>query len=243
MIDRYEQLVTLRYLENLLRSGANAEKYRAIRVFLGESGESLGVGLPEILSPAQLNEELAALDARWEALRALIQGRLLALRGTRPDRIERNLRAIAAALDLNTRDRALLGLLVRHRIGGAIDSLFDALGAGPEHPMGRLYSALQALLGFSRADVIRRLAFSAPLLSGGLVQRSAGELRVLGRLLWAVQTASIAKTDAAEHLLGKPVGADLRWEDFDHVAADRDQIELILRQATVRPTKGIQILL
>jgi transitional endoplasmic reticulum ATPase len=39
------------------------------------------------------------------------------------------------------------------------------------------------------------------------------------------------------------LGADLRWEDFDHVAADRDQIELIFRQATARPMKGIHILL
>ena len=243
MIDRYEQLVTLRYLDNLLRSGAHAEKYRAIRVSLGESGEDLGVALPAALSPAQLNEEIGALDARWEDLRALIQRRLLELRGTRPDRIERNLRAITWALELNARDRALLGLLVRQRIGGVIDRLFDALGAGPEHSMGRLYTALQALLGFSRADVIQRLQSSAPLLAGGLVQRSGGEIRVLGRLMWAVQTASIARADATEHLLGKPLGADLRWEDFDHVAADRDQIEHILRQATAKPTKGIHILL
>src|SRR6266542_1512537 len=220
MIDRYEQLVTLRYLENLMRSGAHAERYRAIRVSLGESGEDLGVALPAALSPAQLNEEIGALDARWEDLRALIQRRLLELRGTRPDRLERNLRAITAALELNARDRALLGLLVRQRIGGVIDRLFDALGAGPEHSMGRLYTALQALLGFSRADVIQRLQSSAPLLAGGLVQRSGGEIRVLGRLMWAVQTASIARADATEHLLGKPLGADLRWEDFDHVAIE-----------------------
>lgn len=36
---------------------------------------------------------------------------------------------------------------------------------------------------------------------------------------------------------------DLRWEDFDHVAADRDQIEHILRQAAAKPTRGIHILL
>ncbi len=243
MVDRYEQLVTLRYLENLLRSGAHVEKYRAVRAFLEDSGKGLGLELPATTSPAQVDEEIAALDARWDDLRALIQGRLAELRGARPDRIERNLRAICTALDFNARDRALLGLLVRQHIGGAVDKLFDALGTGPEHPIRKLYAALETLLGFSRADVIRRLQFSAPLLAGGVVQRSGGDVRVLGRVLWAVQTASIAKADAVDHLLGKPLGADLGWEDFDHVAADRDQIEGILRQATARPTKGIHILL
>lgn len=99
-------------------------------------------------------------------------------------------------------------------------------------------------LGMTIRNYERRLRWDLPLVSSGLVtvDDEDGDVNIadrLSRFRWNTDE----RADVRELLLGKSETTDLKWSDFDYLRQKRDDIESVLRGASERGAKGVNILL
>ena len=100
------------------------------------------------------------------------------------------------------------------------------------------------LLGISANTVHRRFRNDAPLVRSGLVSiDSDGDLTLVGRLLRLATVPGDSSIDVTHLLLGTASASDLEWSDFDHVTADRDHVERLMKGALDSGASGVNVLL
>ena len=170
-----------------------------------------------------------------------------ATKRTQSDRTAQRLRCLANATGLNRTDRLILELLLRYRTQPIIESMVDdVFGLNCRHlnPLNLKRPALPMLLGVSANTVHRRFRNEAPLVRSGLVSiDSDGDLDIVNRLHRLVTVPGDASLDVHHLLLGAASASELEWSDFDHVAADRDHVERLLKGALDTGASGVNVLL
>ena len=170
-----------------------------------------------------------------------------ATKRTQSDRTARRLRCLANATGLNRTDHLILELLLRYRTQPIIESMVDdvfGLNCRLLNPLNLKRPALPMLLGVSANTVHRRFRNEAPLVRSGLVSiDSDGDLDIVNRLYRLVTVPGDASLDVHHLLLGAASASELEWSDFDHVAADRDHVERLLKGALDTGASGVNVLL
>ena len=170
-----------------------------------------------------------------------------ATKRTLSDRTARRLRHLANAAGLSRTDLLILELLLRYRTQPIIESMVDdVFGLNGRHlnPLNLKGPALPMLLGVSANTVHRRFGADAPLVRSGLVSiDSDGDLDIVSRLHRLATVPGDASLDVHHLLLGTASASELQWSDFDHVAADRDHVERLLKGALDTGASGVNVLL
>ena len=167
-----------------------------------------------------------------------------ATRNARLDRTAQRLRSLAQTTGLSRTDLAVLELLLRYQIHPSIESMVDAVFGRTGRYVNLNSPALPVLLGISANTVYRRFRNDAPLIHTGLVSIDRdGDLNLVDRLHRLATAPGDARVDVTHLLLGTASASDLEWSDFDHVAADRDYVEGLMKGALDTGKPGVNVLL
>ena len=169
------------------------------------------------------------------------------MKKVRSDRTAQRLRRLAKTTGLTRTDLGILELLLRYQtqpiIESMVDDVFGSTGRNI-NPLNLKGPALSVLLCISANTVHRRFRNDAPLVRTGLVSiDSDGDLTIVSRLLRLATVPGHAGLDVSHLLLGAASACELEWSDFDHVAADRDHVERLLKGALDTGASGVNVLL
>ena len=183
---------------------------------------------------------------RWRSVQDMLRSELEALKGTRPDRTAQRLRRLGKTVGLTPTDVDILELLLRYQtqpvIEGMIEDIFPLtrrIGA-----LNLKGSALAVLLGKSAHTAQSRFGSDKPLLRSGLVSIDRdGDPTVARRLHRLATVPATDRRDVNQLLLDAAPGSELDWQDFDHVAEDRNHLESVLKGALASGEPGVNILL
>ena len=183
---------------------------------------------------------------RWSGVQEMLRGEHAALKGARPDRTAQRLRRLAKAVGLAPTDTHILELLLRHQSQPEIESLISDIFSR-SRMSGALNlrgPALSVLLGTSAHRVHSRFEADKPLLRSGLVSIDRDGDPVVARRLNRLATVpSTDRRDVNHLLLDAAPASELEWQDFDHVAEDRDYIENVLKGALASGEPGVNLLI
>ena len=103
---------------------------------------------------------------------------------------------------------------------------------------------MAVLLGKSAHTAQSRFGSDKPLLRSGLVSIDRdGDPTVARRLHRLATVPATDRRDVNQLLLDAAPGSELDWQDFDHVAEDRNHLESVLKGALASGEPGVNILL
>ena len=183
---------------------------------------------------------------RWSSIHEILRGEHAALKGVRPDRAAQRLRRLGKTVGLTPADIDILELLLRHQSQPVIESLISDIFSR-SRMSGALNlrgPALSVLLGKSAHRVHSRFEADKPLLRSGLVSVDRdGDPTVARRLNRLATAPSTDRRDVSHLLLDAAPASELEWQDFDHVAEDRDYIENVLMGALASGEPGVNLLI
>ncbi|MCY4140792.1 MAG: AAA family ATPase [Rhodobacteraceae bacterium] len=165
----------------------------------------------------------------------------------KPDRTAQRLHRLEQVIGLSRTDNDILELLLRCTTHSVFESVIDELFVGPDrmsHPLNVRGRALALALGLSANKVQLRLTANSPLVHSGLVKvKGDGDLSLLMRLCRLISEPGDGKVDPIRLLLDVASSTDLAWQDFDHVARDRDHAETLVKGALAEGATVVNILL
>jgi len=248
MDETYEQRIAIGYVLSIVRTarGRKQQVGSFIVDWVESHGPSLGIELPvstgekagEWQRPGRRKAGNARITARVdevEGARAALEARAKDLRRARPSATERSIREIACLLGLDPLETELFGALIRFCVfepAYAINEWWQQLGREPRFTQST--QLLGWMLGAPRRDIAVRLAPEGRLVQSGLVRIGMdydSELAPLHTLVKAFQTSTGKNENLLTIVLGVPSKATLGWEDFDHIADDRDHLLHVLEGA------------
>ena len=193
---------------------------------------------------AYSDERLTA--RRWRGIQDTLRSEHAALKGTRPDRAAQRLRRLGKTVGLTPTDVDILELLLRYQSQPVIERMISDVFcrsrlSGALNLRG---PALSVLLGKSAHTVQSRFGADRPLLRSGLVSIDRdGDPEVARRLHRLATVPATDRRDVSHLLLDAAPTSELDWQDFDHVAEDRDHLESVLQGALASGEPGVNILL
>jgi transitional endoplasmic reticulum ATPase len=219
----------------------------AIRRWLTEDGAE--VGLAAAVPGAHSGPTSDGDDVHVESISALAQRLEDHATGVtaRYSPLQINLNFVNDLFQLDAQDAKIVGLLVRYRLHAGlrslIDQVLDAREFNPEALIG-------ALIGHAAGAVSDRLNPYMPLLEGGIVGRSNSAVDCLSRyyevpnrLIDALTTPAATSADVCRALIGPIVVSELKWAQFDHVAAERDLVAGVIRGGIKARASGVNVLI
>ena len=251
MLSAYERRLVFFYLSNAvsrLHRRTEAAKKLAEWVFEHESR----LMCPYPLIPGNVTEdameswgrkkELPALE--WQRLGEILRNAYTVVRKARPDRTAQRLRRLGKAMRLSRTDTAILELMLRYSIAPIIESMVDDIF---DLRRARTFNCrspvLHCLLGLSANAFFSRFAPDAPLVASGLISiDDDGDAKLMDRLTRLDWIPQRADSDVRRMLLDEASPGELCWSDFDHVAADCDHVERILKGALRTGETGVNVL-
>lgn len=259
MLNAYEKRLGFTWLDNALgRAGRDHRAAGKLVAWVEANQSALGLKPaswpgPDFLDRLETrlrHREVALGGTDWRRFKAVIRAGRSRHERARPDRTARRLRSLGRMVGLGSADVAVLELLVRQMSHPVFDSLcdevLDSVSRFGERHLRSLCAALPALLGLPVRRVRECLAVESPLVKCGLVAvDDDGDVRAIDRLQrLATVTAErqAADGDACALLLDAAAPSELVWEDFDHVAEQRDHAEKLLRGALAAGTAGVNVL-
>ena len=196
-----------------------------------------------------LGKDLSKKD--WQGLLKTLEDRCSTLspgEGAKEDLTAKRLRQLGKAMDFGSDDVAILEILMWSRTQPIFDSLIESVFEfSSRHFRSRFFNVtnpyLPRVLGVSGGVLRARLATDAPLLRSGLVSiDDDGDIEIVKRLNRLVTVTDDAGLDVRHLLLDTATPGELEWEDFDHVAEQRDHIEKVLKGALSSRPKGVNVL-
>ena len=165
----------------------------------------------------------------------------------RRDRTALRLRRLGKTAGLNGTDIDILELLLHYETHAVFESMIDDIFEAPGPSMNVLNPrgwAMSLILGFTARTIQSRLQDGAPLVRSGLVSvDNDGDLAIPPRLRRLATAPGDRSIDVTRLLLDIAPPADLEWTDFNHIAADRDHVERLLRGALSCGKPGVNVLL
>ncbi len=225
---------------------------------LGKHRSDLDLDLPAVVAqtleldraPARTVEGVIALHL--QDIIARLNKVMAAAEGAEGDPLSQNVAWLTGDLGLDPAERELFELVLRYPQIYALEDLVDRLS----EELKGIPQALAFLLGVQRVVVRRLLLPEARLVRSGLLGVNVcgrylssleGEdgdyLQVAPGLRHSLQQSWTGPGDLRAAIFGSPVAARLDWEDFAHLAADRDLIAGVLGGAAKRGTHGVNLLL
>ncbi len=269
MINRFEQYVITRYLDNLVKHlGPRSNLNVPIAEWVSNHGYVIGITIPE--------EKYAPVDGRHAPakppirrrhglfqhvrgtrklklgvlpeLKKLIGNKARSLRASRKSPLQQNLEALAGATGLDKAETEILGFVVRSVIYNEFESLCSELSCTSLTDMPRL---LGAMLGLSSYEILRRLSPEKHLIRCGLLKhnkrRHSQDLSDVitppDAIVCTLMPPNRGLNDIQKFLFGTPCNPELLWDDFDHIREDRDLITEMLSGAIKKGERGINVLL
>jgi MoxR-like ATPase len=183
-------------------------------------------------------------EAVWARLGAALTGLAEAARvGRDSDAI----RALACELKLDDIEADILQLSVSYGVFTPVEQLWDRV---VETTVGSPQRLCANAMGFSLFtghapdEVAQRLHSEAPLRASGLLTvREDGTLYVLSRLCRMLTEPARDRQIGRAALVGAPLDANLRIEDFAHLGAAPERAIALLRGAIAEGARGIHLLL
>ena len=165
----------------------------------------------------------------------------------RRDRTALRLRRLGKTAGLNRTDTDILELLLRYETHAVFESMIDDIFESPGPSMNVLNPrgwAASLILGLTTNTIQSRLQDGAPLVRSGLVSMdNDGDLEIPPRFRRLATAPGDGSIDVTRLLLDVAPPAELEWTDFGHVAADRDNVEKLLRGALDNGKPGVNVLL
>ena len=259
MLNAYEKRLGFTWLDNALgRSGRDPRAARHLVAWVDDNQSELG------LKPAswpsadfldrletQLRHRETTLGGRdWRRFKAAVRAGRARHERARPDRTARRLRSLGRSVGLAAVDVAVLEFLVRQMshpvFDSFVDEVFEKTSRFGERHLRSLCAGLPIVLGLPAHSVRQSLAGEAPLVKCGLIAvDDEGDVRAIDRLQRLANVTAergAADGDACALLLDAAVPSELSWDDFDHVADQRDHAEKLLRGALAAGAPGVNVL-
>ena len=246
MLHAYERRLALFYLANMLRRlRRTTSEAKKLAEWLEENASLIARDARSTERMRMITSATALPARNWRALRNLIEKESVAAANSSPDQMGCRLRRLGQAVGLSSLDIALLEVLLRYRTQPVIESLIDApflythtsLG-----PMNARSGALPCVLGKSTNIVRGRFAEDAPLVRTGLVSIDDDQdVEAIGRLRRFGSPGS-EEADVRTLLLGQSPLSELVWSDFDHLGQNREAVARLIRGATARRARGVNVL-
>ncbi|PLX88395.1 MAG: AAA family ATPase [Desulfuromonas sp.] len=256
MIEPFEQLTIIRYIQNILARDLSSQAFKEICDFLE-------TGMPFLGIEGNLDDILDTIDEYQNAVRkntgsrslfralhleinALLQQRINIIKDARSGAIEKNIRTISDELELDPIEADFFALLVRYRTHDQLYSLLNDLTR--EH-IGIL-DLCSTCIGKNRTPLAERLGQGSRLITTGVIiqkSRSGKDLDdhfdVTDIISSAMQKTLNNLEDVRTYILGTPQPHTLEWTDFDHLGPTRDKLAAFLTEATRKKIPGVNILL
>ena len=245
------------YLRNLAsRIHRASPEARDLAKWVAENRDLLGLEcekketeeeLYKLRAGRHLEKELSKKD--WRGLLKTLEdgySTLCSGEGARDDLTAMRLRQLKKAMDFAPEDVAILEILMWSSTQPVFDSLIDSVFSSSRYFRHRFLNVttplLPRILGLSVRVLRARLAPDAPLMKSGLVSiDDDGDINTVQRLNRLVTVAD-SGLDVRNLLLDTATPGELEWEDFDHVAEQRDHIEKVLKGALDSRAKGVNVL-
>ena len=248
MLNNYERHLIFSYLSN---AASHFRHYhteaKELAQWVAENRDVLAINdVTEELGERRLYHEKGLPEQDWRLFIKAIEETRSASRHVRGDRTALRLRRLGKEMHLTRTDVAVLESLLRYRTQPIIESLVDnVFGHGGSRWNSKFFnvksSALSCLLGVSPGTVLARFAPDASLVKSGLVAiEDDGDVRLIDRLRRLDSVPG--DVDVQRLLLDVASPSELDWSDFDHVAADRDDVERILKGARQTGALGVNVL-
>ena len=248
MLNNYERHLIVSYLSN---AASHFRHYhteaKELAQWVAENRDVLAINdVTEELGERRLYHEKGLPEQDWRLFIKAIEETRSASRHVRGDRTALRLRRLGKEMHLTRTDVAVLESLLRYRTQPIIESLVDnVFGHGGSRWNSKFFnvksSALSCLLGVSPGTVLARFAPDASLVKSGLVAiEDDGDVRLIDRLRRLDSVPG--DVDVQRLLLDVASPSELDWSDFDHVAADRDDVENILKGARQTGALGVNVL-
>ena len=162
------------------------------------------------------------------------------------DRTAQRLHHLGQTTGLNQTDVDILEVLLFYNTNTVFESMVNDIFEGPggtAHPINIRGRALPMALALTANEVQLRLKDDAPLVRSGLVKIDRdGDLNPFRGLHRLVGQPGDGNIDATRLLLNVASRSGLVWQDFDHVARDRDHVATLVKGALARGAPGVNIL-
>ena len=248
MLNNYERHLIVSYLSN---AASHFRHYhteaKELAQWVAENRDVLAINdVTEELGERRLYHEKGLPEQDWRLFTKATEETRSASRHVRGDRTALRLWRLGKEMHLTRTDVAVLESLLRYRTQPIIESLVDnVFGHGGSRWNSKFFnvksSALSCLLGVSAGTVLARFAPDASLVKSGLVAiEDDGDVRLIDRLRRLDSVPG--EVDVQRLLLDVASPSELDWSDFDHVAADRDDVENILKGARQTGALGVNVL-
>ena len=248
MLNAYEQRLTAFYLANAAaRFHFRDPEATELRDWLKRRESQFGFAVRRRPYPEWTDDPDKRLTAgRWRGIQEKLRDEYKALKGARPDRTARRLRSLGKTVGLTPTDVDILELLFLYQSQPVVESMISDIFPGHRrfNSLNLGGPALSALLGKTAQTVQARLGGDKPLLRSGLVSIDRdGDPAVARRLHRLATIPSIDRRNVNHLLLDAAPASELDWQDFDHVAEDRDHLQRVLAGALASGEAGVNVLL
>ncbi len=256
MIETFEQLAIIRYMQNLLGRKLSARAFKEVCDFLE-------TGMPFLGIKDNSDDFLETIDDYQNAIRnnsgtqklyrtlhdeigGILEKRANDIADAPPGLIEKNIRMITGELEFDPVETDFFALLVRYRIHEPLHSFIDDL---TNEYIGIL-GLCSACIGREQKDLAERLRKNSRLMTSGVIVQQSYSGKDLDDhfdipdvIAAAMQEALNNLDDVRQNILGETRRPTLEWDDFDHIGRARDKLAAFLKEAIRNKIPGVNVLL
>ncbi|MBT3353015.1 MAG: AAA family ATPase [Nitrospinaceae bacterium] len=254
MEGRYHKRMISEYLENLIGSiGSSSPAADAVAEWVAQYGGVIGIDLndDDFVGSENRRRRVRQRHSKvsretWNQLVSAVSAARKQFSAARPSVFDRNLNSLGMYFSLDATETRILDIVCRYRSRNSFTHLCEKFLETESHDTTGL---IALLLHTARDKVSRRIKLDRPLFKYGLLVRernlSQDEmfLNVPDRLLESLNPPNRNFDDICRTLIGKPAETELAWEDFDHVAEERNFVADILNGALREDATGMNFLL
>lgn len=254
MEGRYQKRVISEYLANVIGGvGRTSPVASAVAEWIDSDGAAIGIYLDDddLYVDEKKRRKVRRRKPRvsketWDQLVPAVSAARKQFSSVRPSMFDRNLDSLGAYFNLDETEKRILDIACRARSHGPFAELCEKLLMNGSCDTIGLF---KLMLSSARYKINQRIKVDSRLFKTGLLTREAnlsrGEmfLSVPERLLESLSPPNRTFDDICRTLIGKPAKTDLAWEDFEHVASERNFIAEILSGVSHQKSMGINFLL
>jgi len=254
MLDNFEKRIMRTYLKNLIFDNQITQKmFSEVCDWLGDHLENIAI--KEISEKTWTTidnyncaiKERTGIKACQKKFMATMSLQLAKDKSTAPhSSLEKNLTILISEMKLDEEDKTIFSLIARYKTSDALERLMDELGRSGCPPL----QIISLLTGLNKTVVANRLSINGQLIFSGLIQLKnykGNDLTDRFDLPDSIANALLKTCDNSDdirtHILGKPVQAELAWEDFAHLDEIRTHLSGFLEKSLQQSLTGINILL
>ena len=239
------------YLKRATLDRCNIQKLSSTILDLAEKLDMPRLAKNKVLQKTR-SKTSATHEVKWQKVLKAVKQEMANSRSDDLEDINQRIHQLSDQLSLTESDSQILELLICYQTDQVISSLVCDLSnclidleRWYRHDVTSLTNpTLAHIAGLTMSRLRERFSVRSPLVQSGLASVDEdGDIRILDRLSKLVFEPTNSTRYIEEILFEEAPPAELEWEDFEHVAADRDHIERLIRGALKTGTKGVNILL